>query len=446
MSWAGALVRHADDRARSSFRNVAIALVRSGEEPPAKAITRAALRGHEPASCPHMAAPVVAGGCCCTPRGADFFTLTYHWNMADLTLNAFDSWLWSAEDQALLGLDLADLAARSALDGVRLRQLTVLTLIAEGPSPGEVLRGAIGVEAVRQVAGLDLIRANMGSRSYVVAAWPTHQAGVFHLTGSVPVTDDAWERVEGAWMNAARSRLAEVILNRGDFDDIGHALAEHGSVETARMTARVLRDSSSYTRGWPQIQGARRPSHRDALSETDGMLVKTITLDVGAQTRVQLRRSSGASFIRGDFRLFHDVVLTRLASAAVERRQLLAGRAREPLAPLRETVSMSVDLVDLDDARVRRELLTSLGAVRGVQVAVMHENPYLHALVTDFENASTFDLLVTDGGRLDIVPGLRSSVGSLARVTDALGATLGMRDISLRPVDRIVPDEEFLGA
>lgn len=366
--------------------------------------------------------------------------------MADLTLNAFDSWLWSADDEVLTGLSLPELASRAAADGVRLRQLTVLTVIGEGPSPGDVLRGAIGVEAVRCGVGVELIRASMGTRGYVVAAWPTSQPGVFHLTGSVPVTDDAWERVEGAWMNAARSRLATVILNRADFDDIGYALAEHGSVETARMTARVLRDSSSYTRGWPQIQGAHRPSHQDALSETAGMLVKTITLDVAAQTRVQLRRGGGASFLRGDFRLFHDVVLTRLGSAAVDRRQVLADRAREPLQPVRETVSISVDLVDLDDPRVRGELLTSLRAVRGVQVAVMHENPYLHALVTDFENASTFDLLITDGGRLDIVPGLRSSVGSLARVTDALGATLGMRDISLRSVASNAPDEEFLGA
>src|SRR4051794_20967007 len=30
----------------------------------------------------------------------------------------------------------------------------------------------------------------MGRRGYVVAAWPTSEPGVFHLTGSVPVTDD----------------------------------------------------------------------------------------------------------------------------------------------------------------------------------------------------------------------------------------------------------------
>jgi hypothetical protein len=363
----------------------------------------------------------------------------------DPTLNAFDAWLWSADADAAQGLRLEDLSSRAAAEGVRLPQLTVLTLISEGPTPGEVLRGARGVDEVRDFSRVELMHATLGARGYIVAAWPTNEAGVFHLTGSVPVTDDAWARVERVWMNAAGSRLAPVILNRQDFDNIGDTLAEHGSIGTTRMTARVLRDSSSYTRGWPQVAGVQRPTHREALSETERMIVKTITLDVAGSSRVQLRRSSGASFLRGDFRLFCEIVLGALTRAAAERRRLLAGRQREPLAPVRETVSIAVDRVDLDDPRVRAELLNTLTAVRGVQAAVMHENPYLHVLVTDFANASTFDVLITDDGRLDIVPGVRSSVGSLARVTDALGAALGMRDITLRPVEDTIPDEEFLG-
>jgi len=364
----------------------------------------------------------------------------------DPTVNAFDDWLWSADVDDAQVLRLEDLLVRAAAEGIKLPQLTVLTLISEGPTPGEALRGAHGVEEVRHIGAVELLRATIGSRSYVVAAWPTSDPGVFHLTGSVPVTADAWARVEHAWMNAAGSRLAPVILNRQDFDDIGHTLAEHGSIETTRMTARVLRDSSSYTRGWPQVPGVRRPSHGEALSETDGMIVKTITLDIAGRTRVQLRRSSGASFLRGDFQLFFEIVLGRLVRAASERRKLLADRQRQPLAPIQETVSIAVDRVDLDDPRVRAELLDTLTALRGVQAAVMHENPYLHVLVTDFANASTFDVLITDSRRLDIVPGLRSSVGSLARVTDALGAALGMRDITLRPIGDTIPDEEFLGA
>lgn len=365
--------------------------------------------------------------------------------MPGTTLNAFDAWLWSVDHDASRGLRLHDLPSYAAANGVKMPQLTVLTVISEGPTPGELLQNARGVGEVRCHRNVELMHSSMGSRGYVVAAWPTSETGVFHLTGSVPVTDDAWARVEGVWMNAVGSRLAPVILNRHDFDNIGHTLAEHGSIETARMTARVLRDSSSYTRGWPNVPGVRRPSHGEALSETDEMIVKTITLDVAEHTRVQLRRSSGASFLRGEFRLFCEVVLGALTRAASERRELLVGRERQALAPVRETVSIAVDRVDLGDPRVRADVLKTLTALRGVQAAVMHENPYLHVFVTDFANASTFDVLITDDGRLDIVPGLRSSVGSLARVTDVLGAAVGMRAITLRAVGGTIPDEEFLG-
>jgi len=364
--------------------------------------------------------------------------------MPDPLLTGFDNWLWSAGVDTLGEPRLAELAMRATAAGVEFGQLTVLTVISEGPSPAAVLSAARGVHELRSVGQLELIRAETGDRGYVVAVWPTNSPGVFHLTGSVPVTDDAWERVEGTWMNTASSRLAPVILNRFDFDAIGDALAEHGSIETARMTARVLRDHSSYTRGWPQRPGLRRPSHMEALSETGGMLVKTLTLDVAGRTRIQLRRTSGASFLRGDFGLFVDVVLGRLTRAARERRELLDGRQRVPLAPVRETVSIAVDRLDLGDPRVRADLLNTLTSVRGLQAAVLHENPYLHVLATDFFNGSTFDVLITDDGRLDIVPGLRSSVGSLARVTDALGAVLGMRDISLREVSNMIPDDELL--
>jgi len=283
----------------------------------------------------------------------------------------------------------------------------------------------------------------MAGRDYVVALWPAG-AGVFHLVGSVPVTDDAWERVERPWINAAAPHLSPVILNRDDFEAIGDGLAEHGDIAAARMTARVLRDHSSYSRGWPNLEAVRRPTHRQALAETEGMLVRTLTLDVGTSTRVHLRRTSGASFYQGEFRLFVDVVLHRLQVAAAERRQLLSDRERAPLEPASEMLSMEVDRVDLSDPAVRASVLSTITAVRGVQAAIMHDNPYLHVLVTDFLNGTSFDVLITESGRLDILPGLRSSVGTLARITDALGDVLGMRELHLRPLHQLIDDDELL--
>lgn len=360
------------------------------------------------------------------------------------TATDFDHWLWELGDERLAALRLPTLQRDATEEGVGLPQLTVLTVIGDGIDPVDLLEGrARGVSGVRRSAHVGLLQARMGRKDYVVAIWPAG-GGVFHLVGSVPVTDDAWGRVEGAWINAAAPHLSPVILNRDDFEAIGDGLAEHGDIAAGRMTARVLRDRSSYSRGWPNLDAVRRPTHREALAETDDMLVRTLTLDVGTSTRVHLRRTSGASFYHGQFRLFVDVVLSRLRTAAAERRQLLSDRQRAPLVPATEMLSMEVDRVDLGDAAVRADVLSTLTAVRGIQVAVMHDNPYLHVLVTDFLNGASFDILITVDGRLDILPGLRSSIGTLARVTDVLGDTLGMRELSLRPLHRLIDDDELL--
>ncbi|HEY1775284.1 MAG TPA: hypothetical protein VGG41_03905, partial [Solirubrobacteraceae bacterium] len=98
--------------------------------------------------------------------------------MSQPTLNAFDAWLWSADADPAHRLRLEDLASRAAADGVKLPQLTVLTLISEGPTPGEALHDARGVEEVRRFGGVELILTSMASRGYVAAAWPTGEPGV----------------------------------------------------------------------------------------------------------------------------------------------------------------------------------------------------------------------------------------------------------------------------
>lgn len=357
---------------------------------------------------------------------------------------SFDTWLWDLDEPTLSGLRLPALQRAAVTATITMPQLTVLTVIGDGVDPLELLAAcARGILDARRSEHVGLLKARMGRIDYVVGVWPAAD-GVFHLVGSVPVTDDAWKRVEHAWMNSAAPHLSPVILNRDDFEAIGDGLAEHGDIAVSRMTARVLRDHSSYSRGWPHIDAVRRPTHREALSETDSMLVRTLTLDVGERTRVHLRRTSGASFYHGDLSLFTDVVLRRLQRAAVERRALLSDRERKPGAPALEMLSMEIDRVDLGDPVVRKAIVRTIAGLRGFQAAVMHDNPYLHLLVTDFLNGASFDLLITEDGRLDILPGLRSSVGSLARVTDALGDALGMRELRLRSVERFIDDELLL--
>jgi len=364
------------------------------------------------------------------------------------TRAAFDEWLWTLDEDALDRLRLPKLGKAAAAAKVALPQLTFLTVITGSSQPAfkSLVHAAGGTaRASRETKAGGLIQSRLGGRDYVVSLWRSKNAGVHHLVASVPVTDSRWRRVEESWLRNAGPRLTPVILNKQDFESVGDALSEHGTVEVSRLTARVLSDHSSYSRGWPDIGFKARPSHRDALRETEGMLVRTLTLRVGDSLFVHLRRHAGATYYSGDFGLFSSVVLQRFTAAAGERLELLSHRERRLHEPVTDALVMDLPVDSLGNEFGRRELLTSVGDVRGVQVATFHQNPYLHFGVTDYLDGSSFDVVVTDDQRLTVLPGYRASVGSLARVTDAIGDALGMVALGSEPVPESIPDEEFIG-
>jgi hypothetical protein len=54
-------------------------------------------------------------------------------------------------------------------------------------------------------------------------------------------------------------------------------------------------------------------------------------------------------------------------------------------------------------------------------IAVLHRNPYLHVVVTDYADGSNFDVFVTEPDAIEVHPGFRSSLGALTRLTQSLG-------------------------
>lgn len=355
----------------------------------------------------------------------------------------FDDWLWELPQGQLDALDLPSLAHAAAQDGVEFPQISVTTAIAEDDvDPLAVLadRG-IGIEDHRPSSWGGLLRARLKQRRYTVAVHGVGAAGsgVIHLLGSVPFTERPWERVDRSWLPRAHPQLAGVILNRADFESIGDHLGELGEVHVTRMTARVLRDGSSYSRGWPEIQ----PTHREALSEADGMIVNTLRLSAGS-SQIHLRRSAGATFYRGEWEAFVEIVLGSFADAAAERRRILSGRDRDPVEPVSETLVMDLQPDVAAAPSTRERILESINDLRGARTAVLHANPYLHVVATDHLDGSSFDILITDDHQLTIIPGIRASTGSLARITDVVGLALGMDELRLESVPEEIPASEVL--
>ena len=50
----------------------------------------------------------------------------------------------------------------------------------------------------------------------------------------------------------------------------------------------------------------------------------------------------------------------------------------------------------LVDAEATGEVLAELEGQRDISLAVLHRNPYLHVVVTDYSDGSNFDVVVTN--------------------------------------------------
>lgn len=351
-------------------------------------------------------------------------------------VSPFDEALWSAATEGSRLPALGDLVEEMLLPE-REHQLTCATVIADGGHPAESLAAASGGAAVVGSAGaVGVLRIAADPRPYSVAVWPTADDGVFHLVGTVPVTDERWRRVE-RWLASAGPSVGSVFLDQADFDGMEAALQDYGRPEVSRLTARMLRDGSSFSRGWAAGERGPRPTYRQAVVETQGIAsVRTLTIHVGTRLSLHLRRRAGATFYGGEFPIFERVVLDGLARAGARRKALLSGRERH--GSDRPDVAVAVKMASpiFDAAESIADLIATLSSQKGVGVAILHRNPYLHVGVTDYRDGSSFDAVVTDTSCVKIFPGHRATTGALSRLTDQLAEHFAAVEVTTVPAAR----------
>jgi hypothetical protein len=347
------------------------------------------------------------------------------------TLSPFDRALWACATGEASPKSLHDTVA-TTFTGGRHEQLTVWTVLAD-EDPTDLLArvGAHVIESRAHAGSVGLLLVSDNAGPFVLGVWPTAEAGVFNLIGTVPVTDQRWRRVE-RWVAHGAPRVVGFVLNEADFDGIGAALAEHGRVEVSRLAARMLADGSSYSRGWPESRRHDRPTYRQAISEVEGQAsIRTLTLHLSDNTlSLHLRRHAGATYYGGTFRLFEDVVLFALVSAAGRRRRLLTDRARRSSAVAKTAIAVKLPTAMFADPEQVAALLETLGEQRGTGIAVLHRNPYLHVAVTDYLDGSNADVFVLSDDAVVIYPGYRASTGALTRLTEHLAERFAAREVA----------------
>ena len=314
-------------------------------------------------------------------------------------------------------------------------QLDLLSLVDKFPlSPNESLTfevlsasrslleqtlGTLAVQLFNFEVGPKLYLVPHRLGAFVVAIWPTQFPEIQLLSGTVPASDSRWKKI----LNRVRRTqgIIQSFLNESDFSKIAENMETLGVAEVVRMSAWRQSEASSLTKSWPERGDGQRFTPLEVISDASahGDSIRSMQVIVKPGFNSHVRRSSGASFYGGSFRAFASAVLEPLAESAANRVQLLSHRERKmqgELHPVVIRLNGDVFRSAEDTHRLRRHI----EQLSEISVGVLHKNPYLHLLVADHRDGSTYDVVVTEPSQITIYPSFASSAQALGRITNEL--------------------------
>lgn len=341
----------------------------------------------------------------------------------------FDALVWAAANAAD---DDSTLVSLMSSFGEKAPSLNITTVLAPAGDPlAHIARHANLPTEIRSTSRLGALSYTDGSEHLVISSWSTEHQGVYHLVTTAPASGNPWKRFE-RWIAAAAPDVSTFFLNREEFEDAVKVLSHIGSVALNRLTWYSRTDSTSTHRGFPE-----RPPALDAfqavMETEEGVQLRTAHLRITAPDQPDLtlflRRAAGASYYNGDFETFYKTTLRFLADSGATRLSLLRGRERHAGQTPPEPVYIRLDDDYFTDRDHTGRLVSALTKYAHSDVAVLHRNPYLHVVVTDYTDGSNFDIFVTEGDGISVFGGYRASVGATARLTEFLSERFAADEI-----------------
>ena len=116
-----------------------------------------------------------------------------------------------------------------------------------------------------------------------------------------------------------------------------------------------------------------------------------------------------------NFSVFYQTVLLDIAKLASKKIKLYGGRSRL-MEKKPKPVIIEFDFDIFKDRSQNRKLIDSLATLQFGSVSLYHSNPYIHLSLVDYLDGSSYDVWVLAFNKITIVPQLRSSFASLARL------------------------------
>ncbi len=146
------------------------------------------------------------------------------------------------------------------------------------------------------------------------------------------------------------------------------------------------------------------------ILETPGSLMRPVR---GSVTR------DGFFFITGMFNTVYEGLVSPYCRKLQSRFEFLQNRARLKEEGF-QTKPIRLDFYEdfFEMPACNNDVIEMFHSYRNASVSVLHGNPYIHLSVVDFQDGSSYDILIVDKQSITIVPQLRATPRALHRVCE----------------------------
>jgi hypothetical protein len=248
--------------------------------------------------------------------------------------------------------------------------------------------------------------------------WPSRHDSTVVLMGLSEDFQYLWTEMQ----KYLRTTITQLYLRTQDFRDALLRVSEDHPRQKVRVTgytANVLCDEGRRVktrREWLAV-GKPQDEFFDELEQETQWLRSLEVVFTGAQTaHARIRRDMSFS-CRAGLTTFYKAILESIRITAAERAGIFQNRAvadspTHASRPIQITYKRRV----FKDKSQNQRLIRVLGTLADSALSVFHANPFLHASLVDYSDGSSYTIWVTDNSAIALVPELKATPASLARL------------------------------
>ena len=258
------------------------------------------------------------------------------------------------------------------------------------------------------------------------------------------------DRTFGPFIKSLYPHVSQAFLNAGDLYNVLERLekSSDGQIVVAQMTAYRRLRAATNNEGHkgagasrPRAISKRRKSTESTLTYTDkpfreafsdaatnDQWISRISFNLRGSTTTPM---NGQLSRNGLLRFSHSIapfyrkVFPLVAGLVDKKTKLYSNRSRGDNNGTIRPLAITLDSVMAKDHSENSTFIKSVESMPHITVSVYHSNPYVHMSLVDYLDGSSFDIWILSVHKIIIVPQMRATHTSIARLTNHIFERFG---------------------